>query len=1064
MFLNSRCWRSWLVLAAVVMLGVAALAETPDRYFAPQATDAIKVDGNLQDWPATAKEVLIDQNHLAGGSCDTYNGEKDYQARLRLAYDEKYLYLALAVQDDSVVLKTRDTADPKGFWNQDGGGIYLDTPACNVAAGRYATRPTRAWQPEPILQLTPSDDPAFGASALPDSSKYACVIGKTNYVVEAAVPWESLGWQAQTGDRLFLAAILADYDRKADGKFTNLRQIMWHFPPTAAVPNSRGWAELRLVSPTGFGGELITASPAVIKGNPLSWKLMADATVPGWQVTNVALMSGDGAPLPLTKAPAKVDPAFRCTLDGSVDTRALKPGPYVLLAQATNGAKSVTTRQPMQIVDGESLLAATNAGTMPSSYYMPDPLRSGTSPITVPHKQMTHADYLDYISKACEEGWPGIAYHLNLKNTTLGGGWYLEYALRYAAYAKVTRDPVWVKRAADLFDMADMNFKAKNYEGLGWINFPQIYYLKQYMMATDTWTPQREAMVKDWLLHTWPSYPKDRGGVWYGMNNWGLSSGARSVMGAYWLGNDFPDKDKWAAHEKGTWGEFFERIKDIDENTTNYAPWDLWLTLFVLDAKGETSRLKTDPQLRALYERYMLEITPNGARPQYGSTNGWHDSPWVYMYIFERLAKITGDGRFKNQARLMWDYSVRHVEDWHQYHLCTDGSITWLTRILAEVPDDSLPAVPIEAKSQITERAAMRVLTPEERTKLQMWTETLPERVPGKIIFRSSNDPASLFAMVELNNEAGHCSARPTSLNCLMANESVLQASQGYYESDPQFHDMLQIEDLEGTQGIQPEMKITVPVFQDAKTVTYAVTQVDRFMRWPVTLRRHYLFVKDRFLWVRDEVNFNSTFFARIGPNWLSRQMNSTDGKTWTNTYFDSMPYTGLGQGNGMFRWKNNPYDLLTYFVPRPNMDLVLSDLTSHNYYMNAPLRVRQTWRGLAKEGETLTFDSLLIPHTVKYKEPNANWLAKTIQPLSTDPKGTAVLFEMPNRANVTEKILVVIGDTPFTGAGVTTDAKVAVVVWQGDKVVNWYVRQATKLQVGPAMLFSSAQPADKEQ
>jgi hypothetical protein len=260
-------------------------------------------------------------------------------------------------------------------------------------------------------------------------------------------------------------------------------------------------------------------------------------------------------------------------------------------------------------------------------------------------------------------------------------------------------------------------------------------------------------------------------------------------------------------------------------------------------------------------------------------------------------------------------------------------------------------------------------------------------------------------------------------------------------------------------------MEITVPAFTDGKVAAFATTQVTNFMRWPVTLKRHFFFAKDRFLWVRDELEFKSTFFARIGPNWLSRQMNATDGKTWTNTYFDTMPYTGLGIGNGLHRWKNATYDLLSYYVPRPGMELTQSDFTSRNLFMNAPLRVRQTWRGLAKEGQTLTFDSLHIPHMVKYQQPDPAWIAGTVQQLANTEQTTAIQYLAPRRDNpqITEKVLAVFSSVPFTGGGISTDAKVALVVWQGDKVVNWSVRGATTLKVGDQVLFTSAAPADRE-
>jgi hypothetical protein len=144
-----------------------------------------------------------------------------------------------------------------------------------------------------------------------------------------------------------------------------------------------------------------------------------------------------------------------------------------------------------------------------------------------------------------------------------------------------------------------------------------------------------------------------------------------------------------------------------------------------------------------------------------------------------------------------------------------------------------------------------------------------------------------------------------------------------------------------------------------------------------------------------------------------------------------------------------------------------VTDLTPHNAYMNAPLRFRYAWRGLAKEGQTLWFDSLLLPHPVAYQKPDPTPYAQGIQVLASADDLTALLVELEWRK---EKVLLLQGRRPFTGAEVSTDAKEAVVLWQSDpvvsgqwSVVDWFVRGATTLKVGNQTLLESAQPVDRE-
>lgn len=1049
-----------LLVLCGVLAGPAPAAET-QRYFWPLLkAGTVKVDGNLNEWGEIGKAVTIDVENFGNGYVGgAFRGVEDCSARLRVAYDLDRLYVALSVRDDSVRPLEKPSGVPGRFWEQDGLGLYLDVPGTSVASGRFNTKPTRPWQPEPILQLTPSTE-RFGAAVLPEGSEWGCTLSATGYTVEASVPWTALGWHPQAGDRIFFAAILADIDRGPDGKDGPLHQIIWHQGRTTVRPATREYAEARLMNAAGFGGELITSQSTVAQGDPLDWKLLADADQPGWRIEQVALIGPGGQAQLLSRGPSALDPARRLLLSGDVETAELPLGAYILTATAARDAQLETTQVALNVVDQATGLQSRSA-PLPQRHWTPDPLRSGfSSDAPQAHPTYTHEDYQAFVTKEIEAGWPAFEYHLNAKNTNLGGGWFFDYGLRHAAWAVVTQNPQWIERAQRMFEMADASFKANNYAGLGWINAPLVYYYKQYLASLNAWKPEYEEMVKDWMLHAFPEFPKDPKQVYLGMNNWGLSSAIRGVILKYWLGDAMKDREQWDQHIADTWGQFINVVKDIDENTTNYAPWDLWLILFYLDVNNQTHLIKDDPRLFALFERYMLEVAPSGARPQYGSTNGWHDHPALWAYLFERVGQITGDGRFKYQARMMFDYSLKHVVDWHQYHLVYDGQVTWLARLLAEVRDDSLPSVAPEAKTYLTWRGKMRPLSPEEREAKNMWIETMPEQVPGKIIFRGSNEPGSLWAFVDLTDEAGHCSARPTSINCLMSKEAVLLASQGYYEQDPQYHAMVWVEDLEGTQSIQPEMDITVPIMEEGREMSYVVAQVDRYMRWPVTLKRHFFFAKDRFLWVRDELDFNSTFFARVGPNYLSRQLYSS-GPNWVNTYFDLMPYTGLGQGGGMHYWKNPNYDLLTWFVPRPGMSLALSDYTAQNKYMNAPLAVRQVWRGLVKEGERLTFDALLLPHAVKYQVPDATWLADTIQAVGTDPAQTAAIFDVPSKG---ERVLLLASNNgTFTGEGVTTDATQAMVVWTKDQVTSWWVRGATTLKVGERVLLTSAERVNTE-
>jgi len=520
---NRPCgWALWCVVvvatAALVSVAWSAPRSGGDRYLVvATAPQRLTADGDLADWKALGQDVVIDRDHLAGGWLD---GTPDARARLRLAYDADHLWIALSVVDASVLGLKKPSRQPGKFWEQDGAGLYLDVPGINVASGRYQTRPTRPWTARPILQLTPGTGD-HGRAVLPAGSRYGCRMSAKGYTVEAAVPWRSLGWEPRAGERILFGAILADIDRTADGKTGPLKQVIWHMGADD-MSSSRTWAQARLVTAGGFGGEILCASRTVRRGAPLSWKLLADASTSGWTIRNVTLNKAGITAATLTDKPAVVVPGQTLSLGGEAPADTLKPGTYQIRAVAMKGGQAQPIVQAVVVADPSVKLVQHKPARVPQQLLIADPLRSGAR-ARGKHTPISHATYRAFVDEEMKVGWPAFQYHLRVK-TALGGGWYLEYGLRLAAYAKVTGDPVWAKRAQQMFEMANAQFRAKKYAGLGWINMPLIYYYKQYLTAVKAWKPGYDAMVCDWYLHTWPGFPKDPKQVWQGMNNWGLSS------------------------------------------------------------------------------------------------------------------------------------------------------------------------------------------------------------------------------------------------------------------------------------------------------------------------------------------------------------------------------------------------------------------------------------------------------------------------------------------------------------------------------------------------------------
>ena len=82
-------------------------------------------------------------------------------------------------------------------------------------------------------------------------------------------------------------------------------------------------------------------------------------------------------------------------------------------------------------------------------------------------------------------------------------------------------------------------------------------------------------------------------------------------------------------------------------------------------------------------------------------------------------------------------------------------------------------------------------------------------------------------------------------------------------------------------------METTVPVFSDHALATHALIRVKGYMGYEATHEREILFVKNRFVLVRDETAAADTFRAEVGPVWNTQHVGQPRGEHWLNTWFD---------------------------------------------------------------------------------------------------------------------------------------------------------------------------------
>ncbi|MCI4671721.1 MAG: metallophosphoesterase [Bacteroidia bacterium] len=139
----------------------------------------VKIDGKLKEWESLklVKTPFVDSDPFA------HTGKKDASFSFDIKQDDDYLYLAMEVMDDELILSEKGD-----LFTQDAAVFQLDArpmeKVMNGEEGRYY----RDWI---ILGISPNPDGSaklFRPDLLPEGVEYSCKLGDKSYTVEFAVP------------------------------------------------------------------------------------------------------------------------------------------------------------------------------------------------------------------------------------------------------------------------------------------------------------------------------------------------------------------------------------------------------------------------------------------------------------------------------------------------------------------------------------------------------------------------------------------------------------------------------------------------------------------------------------------------------------------------------------------------------------------------------------------------------------------------------------------------------------------------------------------------------------
>ncbi|MHB9024153.1 MAG: DOMON domain-containing protein [Armatimonadota bacterium] len=1006
--------RLFLALALGLMAGhalTAGLVKTPPQYLILKPKTPIVVDGKLTEWDMARTPYILSSAStdswckvLDSGPDVSLKGDADFSGRAALAWDETCLYVAGQMVDDQLI-----GVKPDSYGNQGPSPWFCDSLMVRIASFRQSLKTNSPYHPLPLLGLryAPASAGSRGSLAaggdavlnkralywmLPEGSNWKVTETTNGYNVEASIPWKSLHYTARPGEKLFIGFLGADTDPKR-----GLIQIGWGFtddPKTGPLFRLADRADV-LATVTLAQDEVPLKASCIVRTD-------LDARTSAAKLDGVRVTDAQGKTVWQAKVGLAVPPGMTGTDLREINAGALtKQGRYQVEAQAKG---ATVARVPLTVVApvAEPPLIKNLPGEI--HHAPPDRVTHRGGPFKYGYVK-GKADYLPYLRKHLEPGLKAEAR--NYINIKYPHGY--ELPLRCLAMYKITGDDEYVQLGRAI---VDYTLDALTEKGMDWFattNLIRYRYLTWKDDPNSPFAPKdaekrfRVMLAKEATTPSsgWLAESGTHNRVWF---RYGLLTICRQVAEQDGLKVDPRVIDYIKYHDK-----LIGEVGDSDDASAIYhwVFWDPAISMFFFSGDWDAFR-KIKGYQKSL-SRYVEMVSPSGACATFGSVSGWPEvghSMWAY----ELMSRLTKDGRYRWTSHRIAEYYYNHLDYFaNQYHGPYGQAVMNFT-LAYLLADDSIAPKPPVAKSRVTWRhpfSPVPIEVQKARPGTAAYAMDGSRWIPDKLVLSSGNDPKSLWGMVELLPIAGHGGELPGNILTLMMQDSALFAGQGYYETTPDYQNILWIEDLDGLAADPRPLATEVPIFIDDPAFTFVRIKTTAYQHLPVTYTRDILFYKNGFLVVKDRAKFDMTMKVRLGPCYYARDLGPECGNNWFNTYYDQLYYTGLGLGMGVQAMRNPAWDLLVYFSPRPDRKHTVLDRFLDNPYRQSPIQLRQAWSGMVRAGQEITFTSVLLPHAPVLKP------SGLITPPadSKDPKRIEVIRDEDNLT-----VVKVVGGTTPTG------------------------------------------------
>jgi hypothetical protein len=220
--------------------GVAQVTPYAEASHPPRT---ITVDGDLSDW-AGVPEIAISSKNLVQGE---FKDDADGSARAQIAYDDRFLYVAVRVRDN-VVVSNIAPDDIKAHWRTDSVEIDVDPTPRSESTLTTFKMGVFPWDTAGHVRAERDADANQGLiEETAPGTQLASKHTDDGYIIETAIPWASIGAKPVSGKALGFNLLLFDGDEKDArvGDGINKGRLAWSFRP-GIWGRAEQWGELKL--------------------------------------------------------------------------------------------------------------------------------------------------------------------------------------------------------------------------------------------------------------------------------------------------------------------------------------------------------------------------------------------------------------------------------------------------------------------------------------------------------------------------------------------------------------------------------------------------------------------------------------------------------------------------------------------------------------------------------------------------------------------------------------------------------------------------------------------------